>query len=101
MEKKESLIAHMEDLAEKTDTVASLRLDAVICAAFGLSRANIAELIADGRVQLDHQVCLQPAREVKEGAVLSIRGLGRAKLLETGGVSRKGRLFVRIGLYSR
>ena len=97
----DELPVKQENLTEKTDTVASLRLDAVMCAAFGLSRTKAAELIAAGLVQLDYQVCLQPAKEVKEGAVISIRGLGRAKLLETGGVSRKGRLYVRIGLYSR
>ena len=59
------------------------------------------ELIAAGRVSLDHVPCLQPAKELVEGALLSVRGLGRAKLLEVGGISRKGRIFVRIGLYGR
>ena len=35
-----------EELSIKTDTVASLRLDAVLSAAFGLSRSKAAELIA-------------------------------------------------------
>jgi RNA-binding protein YlmH len=90
-----------EEQTVKTDTVASLRLDAVLCAAFGLSRTKGAELIAAGRVSLDHQICLQPAKELNEGALLSVRGLGRGKLLEVGGTSRKGRIFIRIGLYGR
>jgi len=97
----DELPVKQENLVEKTGTVASLRLDAVMCAAFGFSRTKAAEFIAEGLVQLDHQVCLQPAKEVNEGALLSIRGLGRAKLLKTGGVSKKGRLFVRIGLYGK
>ena len=44
---------------------------------------------------------LQPAKELDEGTLLSVRGLGRAKLLEIGGVSKKGRIFVRIGLYGK
>ena len=88
-----------EELTIRTDTVASLRLDAVLSAAFGLSRAGASELIVSGRVSLDHAPCVQPAKEVNAGALLSVRGLGRAKLIETGGVSRKGRIFVRIGLY--
>ena len=99
--KLDELPARHEDLTEKTYTVASLRLDVVMCAAFGLSRTKAAQLIADSRAMLDHQLCLQPAKELKEGALLSVRGLGRAKLLEIGGMSRKGRLFVRIGLYGR
>jgi RNA-binding protein YlmH len=85
----------------KTDTVASLRLDAVLSAAFGLSRTKASELVAAGRVSLDHLLCMQPAKELNEGALLSVRGLGRAKLLEVGGMSRKGRVFVRIGVFGR
>jgi len=95
------LPARTEELTVKTDTVASLRLDAILCAVFGLSRAKAAELIVAGRVSLNHQICLQVAKEVSESALLSIRGLGRARLLEVGGVSRKGRTFIKIGLYAR
>ena len=84
-----------------TKAVASLRLDAVLCAAFGLSRAKGAELISAGTVSLDHQPCLQPSKEISEGALISVRGMGRARLLEIGGTSRKGRVFIKIGLYSR
>jgi RNA-binding protein YlmH len=90
-----------EELQVKTDTVASLRLDAVLTAAFNMSRAKSSELIAAGRVSLDHQVCLQAAKELSEGALLSIRGIGRAKLLEVGSMSKKGRIFIQIGLYER
>ena len=97
----DELPARQEELSIKTETVASLRLDSVLSAAFGLSRAKSAELIAAGRVSLDHLPCQQPAKELSEGALLSVRGLGRAKLMEVGGVSKKGRVFVRIGLYRR
>lgn len=90
-----------ENLSIKTDTVASLRLDAVLCAAFGLSRGRAFELITAGVVNLNHEICLHPAKEVPKDSILSVRGLGRAKLLETGGVSRKGRMFIQIGLYGR
>ena len=95
----DALPARQENLTIKTDTVASARLDAILCAAFGLSRTKAAELIASGRVNVNHQQCLQPAKELDEGALLSVRGMGRAKLLELGGTSRKGRIFVQIGLY--
>ena len=97
----EELPVKQEELKIKTDTVASLRLDAVLSAAFGLSRSKAAELIAAGRVSLDHLPCMQPSKALSEGALISVRGMGRAKLLEVGGVSRKGRTFVRIGMYSR
>lgn len=94
----DELPAGTEDYSIKTDTVASLRLDTVLCAAFGLSRTKAAELIAAGRVHLNYELCLQSAKELDAGALLSVRGMGRAKLLEIGGISRKGRIFVRIGM---
>ena len=90
-----------EELTIKTDTVASLRLDAVLSAAFGMSRTKAAELIAAGRASYNHQVCLRTDKEVVEDSLLSVRGLGRVKLLEIGGVSRKGRNFIKIGIYER
>ncbi|MDR0491914.1 MAG: hypothetical protein LBH28_11795 [Oscillospiraceae bacterium] len=90
-----------EELVIKTDTVASLRLDAVLSAALGLSRTKAAELIATGVVSVNHQNCLRPDKEVDEQSLLSARGYGRAKLLEVGGVSRKGRTFIKIGVYGR
>jgi len=95
------LPARTEDLTIKTDTIASLRLDSVLSAAFDLSRGKSSELIETGRVSLDHELCQQPAKEVREGAIVSVRGMGRAKLLEIGGVSKKGRHFIRMGLYKR
>ncbi|MCL1832809.1 MAG: YlmH/Sll1252 family protein [Oscillospiraceae bacterium] len=97
----DELPVHEEELTIKTDTVASLRLDAVLCAAFGLSRTKVVEYIIAGRVSLNHQLCLKPDKEVSEQSLLSVRGLGRVKLMEVGGVSRKGRSFVKIGLYGR
>ena len=97
----DKLPVKQEELTIKTDSVASLRLDAVLCAAFGLPRTKAAELISSGRVNLDYQVCQQSAKELSAGALLSVRGFGRAKLMEIGGASRKGRIFVRIGIYGR
>jgi len=88
-----------EELTIKTDTVVSLRLDAILSAVFGVSRTKSAELIAAKQVSLNHQICEKSDREVCENALLSVRGIGRAKLLEIGGTSRKGRIFVKIGVY--
>lgn len=81
------------------DTVSSLRLDAVAASAFGLSRGRAAELIAAGRVNLDHAACLKPDKQVVQGAVLTARGLGKAKLIEVGGLTKKGRVGIVIERY--
>jgi len=95
------LPARKEELTIKTGTVASMRLDAILSVAFKLSRSKVADLIVAGRVSLNHQVCLQAGKGISEQALLSVRGLGRAKLLEVGGATKKGRIFIKIGLYTR
>jgi len=97
----DELPSREEELTIKTDTVPSLRMDAFLSSAFGISRTKAAEFVASGRVSLNHQICLQTDKKIVESDLLSIRGLGRTKLLEVGGVSRKGRIFIKIGIYGR
>lgn len=93
----------LEDFREKPETgrtvrstVASPRLDAVTGEAFGLSRADAKELIESGKVSVDHVPCEKPDAEVSEGALLSVRGYGRARLLSSGKVSKKGRIVIEV-----
>ena len=88
-----------ENLERISGTVASLRLDAVLALAFRLSRELAQEKIAAGQVQLSHQVCLQPAKTVSLNDVISLRGSGRVRLLEIGGLSQKGRQRIVLGRY--
>lgn len=87
------------NMARQQDTVASTRLDVLVAAAFNLSRSAAADSIRAGLVQLDHLECLDVARVVEEGGVLSLRGKGKVRLLEIGGQSRKGRLWITLGRY--
>lgn len=80
-------------------TVASLRLDAVLGVAWNLSRGRAAELVAAGRVQVEYQLEMKPDRQVPEGAVLSVRGLGRAKLDQIGGRTKKDRIGITLTRY--
>ena len=81
------------------DTVAALRLDAVLASGFSLARGKAAEAVAAGRVSLNHRECLKPDRPVGEGDVLACRGLGKCVLKAVGGQSRKGRVIIEIERY--
>ena len=81
------------------DTVSSLRLDAVAATAFSMSRGRAAELIAAGRVNLDHVPCMKGDKAVAEGAVITARGLGKARLAQVGGLSKKGRISIIVERY--
>ena len=76
------------------DTVASLRLDAVLSSACRVSRSAAAELIQAGRVKLNDFDCAKADRPVAEGDVLSVRGYGRMVLEAVEGQSRKGRTVI-------
>ncbi len=78
------------------DTVASLRLDAVVGSGFSLSREKASAAIRAGRVTLNGLECLKPDKPVEAGSKISLRGLGKIRLAETGGLSRKGRIQVLI-----
>ena len=88
-----------QKVRELRDTVATLRLDAVVSAGFGMSRGRAAELIAAGRVQLNHRETVKPDAPLREGDVVSARGLGKLELAEVGGLSKKGRTAILIRRY--
>lgn len=81
------------------DTVSSPRLDSIISSAFRLSRGKASEAIRGGIVSVDHIECVKPDAKVEEGAVLVLKGKGRAVLEEIGDKSGKGRTRIRIKKY--
>ena len=88
---REALLVPAAQVKTIRDTVSSLRLDAVTASAFSMSRGRAAEWIAAGRVSLDHTPCLKPDKPVGEGCTISVRGAGKARLAEIGGLTKKGR----------
>ncbi|MBS4030043.1 MAG: photosystem II S4 domain protein [Clostridiales bacterium] len=73
-------------------TVASLRLDAVASAGFGLSRSKLAPAIRAGQVKLNWQSVKSASTPVKQGDIISLAGRGRMELAEVRGESKKGRI---------
>lgn len=81
------------------DTVASLRLDAVAASGFSLSRAKMADYIRAGKVTVNWQATEHTDFPVQEGDIISCRGLGRCKLAQVGGLSKKGRINLELERY--
>lgn len=77
-------------------TVSSLRLDSVLSLAAGISRGRAAELIGQGVISLNWEVCESVSEKLCEGDLISARGLGRMRLEKVGGMTRKGRIGVTI-----
>ena len=95
----ENLESREENLESKTLIVSSMRLDGIISELWNLSRSKASDMIAAGKVQLNHVECTKPDKLVAEGGLLSVRGCGRAKILSVDGKTRKDRLRVSAGLY--
>lgn len=87
------------EIKEKRSTVQSLRLDAVTATAFSLARSETTELIKQGNVSVDWEVCESASKQLRENDLISVRGKGRARLCKIDGLSAKGRVKVVIGRY--
>lgn len=81
-------------------TVASLRLDGISSDVYRISRTKIVLPIKAGRCRVNWKVEEDPSSPLKEGDVVSLQGFGRFKVLETGGLTKKGRYRVKIGKYA-
>ena len=74
--------------------IPSLRLDAVLAAAYHLSRSRAGELIRGGGVKVNYLPCLSVDKLLSADCMLSVRGLGRVRLASMDGQTRKERLGV-------
>ncbi len=81
------------------DTVASLRLDSILASGFGQGRSKAAALVHAARVELNHKTVLKPDAPVSEGDVISARGLGKLRVKQVKGQTKKGRVAVELERY--
>ncbi len=79
--------------------LASLRLDAMIAGVFHQSRAKVSELLMANLVFINGKQSTNHSYMVKEGDIISVRGLGRFRFAGELSTSKKGRLFVSVLLY--
>ncbi len=84
---------------EISATVSSMRLDAVLSAGTGLARGRAQDIIKEGLVSLNFEIIDSISAEVKKGDLISVRGFGRMRVSEIGGLTRKGRTFIKILKY--
>ncbi|MBW4512089.1 MAG: photosystem II S4 domain protein [Scytonematopsis contorta HA4267-MV1] len=83
---------------ELTTVEASLRLDAVASAGFGMSRSKMVDFIEGGDVRVNWKDVSQASAQVKSGDLIAIRGKGR---LEVGdiAVTKKDRYRIQLTRY--
>ena len=77
-------------------TVASVRLDAVIGAAFNLSRSSACRLIESGIVFVNSRMTISNAASLHDGDIISVRHKGRVQLAVSGQKSKKDKTIIEI-----
>ncbi len=84
---------------EMSVSVASERIDGVVARVYNLSRSESAELFISGKVFLNGRLMENESRRLSAGDVVSVRGHGKFEFLELGGLSRKGKQYVKVSMY--
>ena len=90
----------LEEPEERILIAASDRVDALLCAAFPLSRKEAQTLILSGKVFLNGKEVTKTDATIPESTILSARGFGRFKFLRPVGSTRKGRFRFSVLFYT-
>ena len=83
---------------EMTTVEASMRLDAIASAGFGMSRSKMASAITGKDVRVNWKEVTQSSYNVKEGDLIAVRGKGRLEIGEVS-VTKKQRYRVNLVRY--
>jgi photosystem II S4 domain protein len=83
---------------ELTTVEASVRLDAIASAGFGMSRSKMVEIIGSGDVRVNWKDITQPAYALKAGDLVAIRGKGRLEIGEVA-ITKKERYRINLTRY--
>ena len=81
------------------DTLASIRLDAVISSGFRIGRGPASDAVNAGRASINGLPCTKSDKAVAEGDTVSVRGMGKIRLAQVNGQTKKGRISVIIERY--
>ncbi len=91
----EQLVKPQEEWTEAMTTVSSLRLDAVLSQIYSMSRTKVIPYIEKGLVKVNWKQIDQTDFTVAVGDYLSMRGFGRARLVELLGQTKKDKIRLR------
>lgn len=89
----------IEKPPQKALVTSSERLDGVVSAVYKLSRSQSSELISAGKVYISGRLCETPAAQIPEGAIISVRSVGRFIYDGIERETKKGRLRVLVRVY--
>ena len=92
-------INYTPDFQQIKGTVSSVRLDSLLPLAFSSSRSKLSGLIEGAKVFVNGKLITSNGYQVKEGDLISVRGLGKFRFEEAGKITKKSRISVTIQKY--
>ncbi len=84
----------------KNIIVKSTRIDAILAAAFNISRAKALDFIKAQKVFLNWNLQLSPSKNICENDIITIRGVGRIKILNFVSKTKKDNIVLNILKYN-
>ena len=97
--KTDQEIILMDKGIDKTIFVASNRLDAIISASYNISREESSFLIDKEMVKVNQKIAIKSFQNLNPCDIISVAHKGRIKILETSGLSRSGRIIIKVKIY--
>ena len=83
----------------KKINIPSERLDSIIGSIYNISRSKVSLYLDSGKVFINSKQCFLHSSKVKQGDIITVRGLGRARFLGISSLSKKGRLFAETEIF--
>jgi len=83
----------------KKINIPSERLDSIIGSIYNISRSKVNLYIDAGKVFINSRQCFSHSSKIKNGDIITVRGLGRARFLGISALSKKGRLFAETEIF--
>lgn len=84
---------------EKTIFISSNRLDAIISQSYNISRDESSTLIEKELVKVNQKIVTKSFQNLNPCDIISVAHKGRVKILETNGLSRSGRIILKVKIY--
>lgn len=94
----EILVPGIIDYKEIITTISSLRLDVLLSGALNLSRNDSKKIIGASKVKVNWEPIDKVFQEVEERDIISVKGYGRFILYSIKGISRKGKMRIKLRL---
>ncbi len=84
---------------EKNIIISSLRLDAVLSGAFNIARGKVSDYIKGEKAFINFVISTSGSKNVKPNDIITLRGVGRIKVLNVVGKTKKDRIVLNIAKY--